>query len=160
VPIARKEETWSTACLGKMAKEHGVYVIHHGAKIKYVGKTDGPAMSFGRRLRAEFREKSSRGRHIYPKLNTLEVPPEIRVHCYPVSEIKKRITTDGRALNSFQMIGIFETAMIYHLNPEFQHHHLNAVAKHIQKVILKTTGKTLDESNREMFMAKVKDMLK
>lgn len=159
VPLARGEEPWSTACLGKMARGHGVYVIHHAGKIKYVGKTDGPAMSFGRRLRAEFRQKSSRDKHIFPKLSTLKVPPEIRAHFYTDTEIKERIKTT-RELSSFQLIGIFETAMIFHLNPEFQDHHVQAYAKHIQKVILKTTGKKLDESKRAEFMAKVTGILK
>src|SRR6266571_9267497 len=59
VPIARRGESWSEACLGPKGKDQGVYVIRHGDKIIYVGKTDGPSMSFGIRLRREFQESAS-----------------------------------------------------------------------------------------------------
>jgi len=160
VPIARQQERWSAKCLGDMRKERGVYVIHHDGKIKYIGKTDGPKMSFGRRLRAEFREKSSRGRHIYPKLSTLRVPPEIMVHCFTSNAIKQRIKTDGKELSSFQLIGIFESAMIYHLDPEFQEHHVTAMANYVQKVITKHTGRQLNPENAQAFFKKVKGMIK
>jgi hypothetical protein len=128
VPIARRNETWSATCLGSMKKERGVYVIHHAGRIKYVGKTDGPTMDFGTRLRREFQETASGNKHNYPKLNALIIPPTIMVHCFPGSVIKQRIKTDGKELSSFQLIGIFETAMIYHLDPEFQEHHIMAMA--------------------------------
>ena len=54
VPIASKGVTWSASCLGEMAKKKGVYVIHHVGEILYVGKTEGPTMDFGTRLRREF----------------------------------------------------------------------------------------------------------
>jgi len=38
VPVADKGVTWNQSCLGKKAKEMGVYVIHHEGRIKYVGK--------------------------------------------------------------------------------------------------------------------------
>lgn len=160
VPIARQNEKWSAACLGSMAKERGVYVIHHAGKIRYIGKTDGPTMDFGTRLRREFQANASGNKHVYPKLSALETPPAIIVCCFQAGDIKKRIKTDGKELSSFQLVGIFEVAMIHHLEPEFQEHHLNAMAKHVQRVITRTTGKELSEENRSMFIAKVKAMIK
>jgi hypothetical protein len=64
VPIAIKGVTWKEACLGEHAKESGVYVIHHGEAIRYVGKTGSPGMSFGMRLRREFQQTAS-GPKIY-----------------------------------------------------------------------------------------------
>jgi hypothetical protein len=160
VPIARQKESWSPTCLGKMAKERGVYVIHHAGIILYVGKTDGPAMNFGRRLRAEFRELSSRDRHIYPKLSTLQVLPNIMVHCFTVSDIKKRVKTDGRQFKSFQLIGIFETAMICHLEPSFQQHHIKATAQRIEKIFRKNMKIELSVENRQALKELVAKNLK
>src|SRR5439155_12298641 len=67
VRIARRGESWSESCLGSGAKDQGVYIIHHAGRIKYVGKIDGASMSFGIRLRREFQEAASQGRHIFPR---------------------------------------------------------------------------------------------
>src|ERR1035437_9798975 len=52
---------------------------HYGGSIKYVGKSGSPSMSYGMRLRREFQETASGGKHIYPKLALLSVPPDIMV---------------------------------------------------------------------------------
>jgi hypothetical protein len=70
---------WTESCLSESAKLTGVYVIHHGGSIKYVGKTGSPSMSYGMRLRREFQETASSGKDIYLELALLAVPPEIKV---------------------------------------------------------------------------------
>lgn len=85
VALAGKGVGWKEACLGEKAKEMGVYVIHHGGHIKYVGKTGSPGMSFGIRLRREFQESASGGKHLYPKLASLTIPPAIMVSFFPLS---------------------------------------------------------------------------
>jgi hypothetical protein len=79
VGIAVKGVKWKASCLADSANETGVYVIHHGGSIMYVGKTGSPTMSFGMRLRREFQETASNGKHIYPKLAALNVSPAIMV---------------------------------------------------------------------------------
>jgi hypothetical protein len=162
VPIARKNEKWSSACLGGMQKEKGVYVIHHAGKIMYVGKTDGPTMNFGTRLRRELQETASQNKHIYPRLSALPVPPDIIVHCFPLSVIKQMVKATDRELLSFQLIGMFETAMIYHLEPEFQQHQVNAMAVQVDKVItkLKLTGSETSAERRPAIRSWVKEMMK
>ena len=52
VPIALRGDSWPASVLGENAKDYGVYVIHHGGAIKYVGKADGPSMTFGARTKS------------------------------------------------------------------------------------------------------------
>ena len=95
IQVAREGELWSKKQLGEHAKEQGVYVIHHGGAIKYVGRTDKPTMAlityaeFGERLRREFHAKASQRRHIYPKLEQLQVPPTIKVSFFSLSRNTK-----------------------------------------------------------------------
>lgn len=58
-----KGGSWYQRCLGGLAPEKGVYVIHHGGSIKYIGKTNGESMSFGMRLQ----ETAAGQKHTYPK---------------------------------------------------------------------------------------------
>lgn len=120
VPLARKGTKWEAACLGSRAKDQGVYVIHHNRKVKYVGKTDGPTMYFGMRLRREFQQTASQGRHIYPKLEALEVPPDIMVSLLLVEVIRTFILTDGVGLADRGLIAVFESVLIDAYKPEFQ----------------------------------------
>lgn len=120
VQIARRGESWSESCLGSNAKEQGVYIIHHAGRIKYVGKTDGASMSFGIRLRREFQESAAQGRHIFPKLAALSVPPEIHVCLLPMSAIQKLVSVSGGTLTDAQLIPIYEAALIQVYRPEFQ----------------------------------------
>ena len=159
VPIARKKEAWSSACLGGIQKEKGVYVIHYAGRIMYVGKTDGPKMDFGTRLRREFQETASQNKHIYPKLCALPVPPDIVVHCFPLSVIKQLVKAADRELHSFQLVGIFETALIYHLEPELQEHHVNAVAHQVGKVITKLIGSEPNAEKKLIIHSWVKDRM-
>ncbi len=64
VAIARRGETRSASPLGGMGKRRGVYVIHQGGRVLYVGKTGGAKMDFATRLRREFQESAAQGRHI------------------------------------------------------------------------------------------------
>ena len=64
VQVARSNESWSELTIGEKRSEKGVYVIHHNGKIKYVGKTSGKNMNFGKRLRRHF-QKSAAGNHTY-----------------------------------------------------------------------------------------------
>jgi hypothetical protein len=160
VPIARKNEKWSSACLGGMQKEKGVYVIHHGGRIMYVGKTDGPTMDIGTRLRREFQETASQNKHIFPKLCALHVPPDIIVHCFPLSVIKQMVKAADRELRSFQLVGIFVTAMIYHLEPEFQQHQVNAMTEQVDKVITKFIGSEPNAARSPAIRSWVRERMK
>src|ERR1700685_2369760 len=123
VPLAIKGVRWKESCLGERAKETGVYVIHYGGTIKYVGKTGSPSMSYGMRLRREFQETASSGKHIYPKLASLTVPPDIMVSFFSGEDIEKLVSAEGMTLNSFEKIEIFEIAAIHAYRPDFQRHH-------------------------------------
>lgn len=120
VPVARKGQRWSGDCLGSHAKDRGVYVIHHSGHVKYVGKTDGPTMSFGMRLRREFQETAAKGRHIYPKLERLTVPPDIKVFFFAAGRVGDLVSPEGFLLKDTQTIAILETVLIQVWNPEFQ----------------------------------------
>ena len=111
--VSDQGRTWKESCLGERAKETGVYVIHHGGAIKYVGKTGSPSMSYGMRLRREFQETASSGKHIYPKLALLTVTPDIMVSFFSGKDIEKLVCAEGMSLTSFEKIEIFETAAIH-----------------------------------------------
>ncbi len=120
VPIARAGERWSESSLGRYAKLKGVYVIHHAGRIEYVGMTERNAMYFGMRLRREFTESGSGRRHIYPKLEALEVPPEIMVSFFPPDEVRDLVTPIGTAPTDTHLIAVLEAAWIGAYQPEFQ----------------------------------------
>jgi hypothetical protein len=84
VSVAPKGASWFQTCLGEMASEKGVYVIHHRKSIKYVGKTNGESMSFGMRLRRHFQGTAAGSKHTYPKLSGLNNQPEIKVKMFPL----------------------------------------------------------------------------
>lgn len=111
----------------------GVYVIHHAGDIKYVGKTNGPAMSLGMRLRREFQESASGGKHIYPKLASLVAPPSIMVSFFPAAAIQELIQVSGMKLGSVQIIEIFEAVLIQAYEPAFQRHHENRTVAYLRK---------------------------
>ncbi len=120
VPIARRGGSWSETCLGSGAKNQGVYVIFHGDSVIYVGKTDGPSMSFGMRLRREFQETASGGRHIYPKLAALTVPPGIQVSMLSTSDIRKLVSINSLSLTDAELIPPCEANLIAAYKPRFQ----------------------------------------
>lgn len=134
IPLAIKGVTWKESCLGKQAKETGVYVIHHGGAVKYVGKTGSPSMSFGMRLRREFQQTASSDKHIYPKLAQLTVPPDIMVSFFSGKDIDKLVIAEGMTLNGFEKIEIFETAAIHAYQPDFQRHHEKRLGNHLKKL--------------------------
>jgi hypothetical protein len=134
VAIAGKGAPWKESCLGEKARDSGVYVIHHGGDIKYVGKTNGPAMSFGIRLRREFQESASGGKHIYPKLVSLTTPPPILVSLFPSATVEKLVRVSGIKLGSHQIIEIFETVLIQAYQPEFQRHHEKRTVAYLKKL--------------------------
>lgn len=148
VPLAQRGVRWSESCLGQNAKEAGVYVIHHAGVIEYVGKTDAPTMSYGIRLRREFQETASSGKHNYPKLALLSVPPEIMVSFFPSKAIDSLVIAEGFELNAWGKVEVFETVLIHAYGPEFQRHHLARLARQLKKlppkealeVLLKQTG--------------------
>ncbi|MGC2697781.1 MAG: hypothetical protein WA738_18495 [Candidatus Angelobacter sp.] len=151
VPIARKGVTWKASCLGKMSKGKGVYVIHHANQIVYVGKTEGPTMDFGTRLRREFQETAANGKHIYPKLSLLPIPPLIMAHFYTISEIQQRIKSN-EPYRADQLMAVFETAMINHLDPNLQRHFMNATANRIRKVLKVELGREPSEEDFKVFL--------
>lgn len=124
IRVAKEGESWSKTQLGGYAKEQGVYVIHHGGAIKYVGRTDKPATGrivyseFGERLRREFHARASQRLHIYPKLEKLPVPPEIKVSFFLLSRIREIVR--GEILDDRGRAAILEQALIHVYNPEFQ----------------------------------------
>jgi hypothetical protein len=120
VKIALKGHSWSQYQLGEYAKSQGIYIIHHGRKIMYVGKTDGPTMSFGARLRREFQENAAKGKHIYPKLASLPTPPEIRVSFLTLSQMQNLLTSEGSTLDDITKIAILEQTLINIYKPELQ----------------------------------------
>lgn len=134
VPLATRGVRWSESCLGQNAKETGVYVIHHSEVIKYVGKTDAPTMSFGMRLRREFQETASSGKHNYPKLALLSVPPEIMVSFFPSKAINALVKAEGLSLNAWGKVEVFETALIHAYDPEFQRHHVARIGRYLEKL--------------------------
>jgi hypothetical protein len=119
VPLVLRDCPWSPRCLGAHARTRGVYVIHHAGSIKYVGKTDGPTMSFGQRLRREFTEGGSQGKHIYADLMGLVQPPSIKVYLFPEESVRSLVACDV-ALDDVQRIAILETILIQVYRPEFQ----------------------------------------
>jgi len=133
VPLATRGMRWSESCLGQSAKETGVYVIHHCGVIKYVGKTDAPTMSFGMRLRREFHETASSGKHNYPKLALLSVPPKIMVSFFPSKAIDALVKTEGLTIDTWGKVEVFEMALIHAYAPEFQRHHVARITKQIGK---------------------------
>jgi hypothetical protein len=134
VTVSRKGVKWKESCLGKMAKEMGVYVIHHGGNIKYVGKTNSPSMSFGMRLRREFQENASSGKHIYPMLASLTVPPEIMVSFFPTADVEMLVRATGMNLGSLQTIEILEAVLIQAYSPDFQRHNVKRMVAHLKKL--------------------------
>ena len=120
VSIAPRGAFWSQTCLGKLAPEKGVYVIHHNNSVKYVGKTNGASMSFGMRLRRHFQETAAGSKHTYPKLSGLNTPPAIKVRMFPLNEIRKYIRHDIKRVNELDLIPLFEAALIVSLKPKFQ----------------------------------------
>ena len=120
VPIAVRGQSWSETCLGTGAKDQGVYVIHHGDTILYVGKTDGDKMTFGVRLRREFQESASGGRHIFPKLAALKRPPDLAVYLFPASAIGKIVSVHGLDVSSTALIPVLEAVLIAAYKPVFQ----------------------------------------
>jgi hypothetical protein len=128
VPLAPGGQQWKSKCLGQAGKGKGVYVIHHNGELQYIGKTNGPSMSFSTRLRREFQEKASGGKHIYPKLASLITPPDVMVTLFPAEQIETLVRVEGCKIGRWQMIEIFETAMIQVLFPKWQSHEVNHIA--------------------------------
>lgn len=131
VPLARRGTRWESKCLGSDGKAVGVYAIHHGGELEYVGKTNGRTMNFATRLRREFHETAAGGKHIYPKLSLLTVPPEIKVTLFTKDQIDTLVSVEDGKLTLWQKVEIFETAMIQTLYPSLQLHHWNRLANHV-----------------------------
>ncbi|MFZ0774107.1 MAG: hypothetical protein WCA49_21830 [Candidatus Sulfotelmatobacter sp.] len=133
VPIAHKGVAWSGRCLGKLEKANGVYVIQHDGRIMYVGKTNSPGMSFGTRLRREFSEGASAGRHIYPALAPLIVPPPIFVTCISSASIMKMVRCHDLSLGSYEAVEIMEAVLIQAFKPRLQPHQEKVTRRALRK---------------------------
>ena len=120
VKIALKGQSWSQDQLGEYAKRQGIYVIHHRERIIYIGKTDGSTMTFGMRLRREFQETASQGKHIYPKLASLAIPPDIRVSFLTLPQIHHLVDSEETTIDDIAKTGILEQTLICIYNPELQ----------------------------------------
>jgi hypothetical protein len=130
VPLARGGAKWTSRCLGRDGKGVGVYAIHHNGELKYIGKTNGPTMSFSTRLRRELQEIASGGKHIYPKLASLTVPPDIKVTLFTKQQIEELVAVEGTTLAPWQKIEIFEATLIQVLGPSLQLHQLGRMANY------------------------------
>lgn len=121
VALAPRGSSWSELPLGNARGEIGVYVIHHGGVIKYVGKTNGNKMSFGMRLRRHFQETAT-GEHTYPRLAKINTPPEIQVSLFGLNEIIEFVSFEKEIKAPWlaEVIPLFESALIVALEPEFQ----------------------------------------
>lgn len=104
--------------MGEHARGSGVYIIHHGGSIKYVGQAIG--LSFAERLRREFHEKAAQGVHNYPKLAQLTVPPEIKVTLFPLVRVREIVHARDGKLDDKGRVAILEQAMIHVYRPQFQ----------------------------------------
>lgn len=120
VPVALRDESWSPDCLGPLGRERGVYVIHQAGQVLYVGKTDGATMSFGVRLRRSFQESASQGRHIFPRLASLQTPPEILVSLIPAKDLPAMVSQSEGKLTGLQLVPVVEMLLVAALNPVFQ----------------------------------------
>lgn len=120
VQLALKGKSWFKSQLGNYAKEKGIYILYHQGVVKYIGKTDGPSMSFGMRLRREFQESASQGKHIYPKLAQLSSEYPIMAYFLTLSDVKKHILVSGGILTNENLNVIFEQVLIQVYKPEFQ----------------------------------------
>jgi hypothetical protein len=143
VALATRGAAWTQSCLGIKAKDMGVYVIHHSGNVKYVGKTNGPAMSFGMRLRREFQESAAGGKHVYPQPASLGVPPPIMVSLFPAADIKGLVRATGVNLSDYQAIEIFEAVLIQTYQPDFQRHQEKRTLARIKKLGITTKPEDL-----------------
>lgn len=80
-----------------------------------------------------FLTKSS-GRHIYPKLVTLSVPPAIMVSFFAGQDIAQFVRVEGVSLSNFQMVAVFEVALIQMYRPEFQRHEIAQTRTALKKI--------------------------
>lgn len=119
VHLSPIRQSWSPYQLGEKRARIGVYIIHHNCVIKYVGKTNGPTMNFGVRLRRHFQQQAA-GKHTYPRLKCLNQPPCIQVTMIELSEIQEYVEYNVKGLDLIKLIPIFETALICAFEPEFQ----------------------------------------
>lgn len=121
VDLAPLGEKWSELPVGELRSSVGVYVIHHDGLIKYVGKTSGRTMNFGKRLRRHF-QQSAAGRHTYPRLAAIDRPPPIQVSLYDYESLSQFVSYRGQGnpIDRDGVIQLFEAAMIIALKPEFQ----------------------------------------
>jgi hypothetical protein len=75
----------------------------------------------------------SSGKHNYPKLALLAVPPDIMVSVFSSKTIDGLVHAEGFTLNAWGKVEILETALIQAYDPEFQRHHVARVAKQVKK---------------------------
>ena len=120
VKMAGLGESWSELQLNEYREMRGVYVIHHDGRIRYVGKTDGPTMTFGDRLRREFNYSAAQGKGVYAKLAGLSVPPEIKVVFYTPELLAPLVLCQGFSASETGTIRIAEQAFICAYDPDFQ----------------------------------------
>jgi hypothetical protein len=90
-------------------------------------------MSFGMRLRREFQESASGGKHIYPKLASLVDPPAIMVSLFSAADIDGFVRSSDLKLNVYQAIDIFEAVLIQAYQPDFQRHYEKQTAAYLKK---------------------------
>ena len=91
-------------------------------------------MSFGIRLRREFQEGASGGKHLYPQLTSLATPPPIMVCLFSAGDIRKHIRSTNLTLDDYQTIEIFEMVLIHAHQPEFQRHQERRNVAYLRKL--------------------------
>lgn len=120
VRLAGPHESWSEFQLNEYRHMNGVYVIHHDNRIRYVGETHGPTMTFGDRLRREFNYSAAQGKGLYPKLAKLTVSRDIKVVFYAPKSLAGLFRGTGLNISEIGMIRIAEQAFIAAYDPDFQ----------------------------------------
>ena len=85
-----------------------------------MGKTDGPTMTFGDRLRREFNYSAAQGKGVYAKLAELAVPSHIKVVFYDPKSLTGLFRCTGLNIGEIGMIRIAERAFIATYEPDFQ----------------------------------------
>ena len=120
IPVAGPRQSWSELRLNEYRHMRGVYVIHHDNRIRYIGKTDGPTMTFAVRLRREFQYSAAQGKGVYAKLAKLAIPPEVKVVFFDPRTLAKLVRCTGLNISEIGMIRIVEQTFIDAYEPHFQ----------------------------------------
>jgi hypothetical protein len=115
VPVAARGTSWLSSCLEDHGNRSGVYVLHSGGEVLYVGKTtDGDHGNFADRLRRHFHGPSASNSRTHRLLAAQAEP--IRAYLLDLDAIDALVTTDG-ALTRKRKALVMEQVLIGLLTP-------------------------------------------